>query len=1144
MVNKKKSPKITRLLQTGTVLLTLFIIPSNLIASQKTEPNMVKIGLTDIPEESLSLEYAIKEKAYLQLLEKDLLPYLRQKNTKSPTCFISYAWGDRYHEFWVKRFSEMLEKAGFNVLLDRWEDRRGKYLTNFIEKIENADWVIVVGTPLYLEKYNKRAKDIHHRQHVVRLEAQLINYLISFNEQKSDKIIPVLLEGKSEVSFPFLLRPKLAADFTKNDYFEELLKLIRDLYNIDNRDEHFETIIEKFSRYSLTAITNISEEEKKDYIKKKAEKIKEYDKEVTEKVNRFKKEAFEKASFPEFSETKKILAKTRLFNLPPLNSLFSGREQALIKLKQKFNQQGIEIITQTISGMAGVGKTQLATEFAYKTAKNEEYSAIFWIPAETTNSINYAYTEFANALKINIKGFEPNKIQPLVHNALIKEYNGSKILFVLDNVPSHDDIQNYIWRLKKQISTNFVLHILITSRNQYWPEDSLILDIFTSDDALSFVKKWLPTEKEQDIIKLNESLHYFPLALSQATAYIKSHTSIEDYLLMYTGKKKEYLNKFYGDKNQYRETLWSTLNMSLGNLRDKAADILFIASYLYPDDIPIAFFDNLSLEELADTIENLRSSSLITLTNNNKSFKIHRMLQEVIRISLEYNANNSNEKNNFHNKKYYFLKKAIKLLKRKFDFKYTQYDGWNSCGQYALHAQTLADNAININNELIYVSGIQLYAQLAMYLMYAPQDNENAKKIFEKILTLIEHRYNSDPSHLFVIANIKTHLGFIAQEMGYIKQAEKFLEQVSQIYETNIFHKSLSMEKILTNLRWGRNLSGLDGLMADQTFALYVFGVHKQDLGDLKNTELSFKKALVLIEKCKNKDSVMVYKYGTLGSLIELYRYYGYTEQATIIANEAQRIENDKYLSPIDRVFVNERIASLKYYLGMYDEAQKILERSLKIRYTILSQNHYKIGCTKTFLGLVLSTSGDVTNAISTLEEAEKILEKNFERDHIYYIFLYLNMSYAYEMQKRYDMALKYIEKAQQAVRKHFGDGPYEILLNYFSPIEKLPTLVNSMSSHNYYVKSFDIIKMLFGENHIWTARYNYLLGQSFENIKNKDKAIEHYINALSIARKQTFNNEVLIKGHHKNIQIIQRSLQSLIVKASICSGPALNRTN
>jgi tetratricopeptide (TPR) repeat protein len=338
----------------------------------------------------------------------------------------------------------------------------------------------------------------------------------------------------------------------------------------------------------------------------------------------------------------------------------------------------------------------------------------------------------------------------------------------------------------------------------------------------------------------------------------------------------------------------------------------------------------------------------------------------------------------------------------------------------------------------------------------------------------------------------------------------------------------------LTNLRWGRNLSGLDGLMADQAFALYVFGVHKQDLGDLKNAELSFKKALVLIKKCKNKDSVMVYKYGMLGSLIELYRYYGYTEQATFIANEAQKIENDKYLSPIDRVFVNERIASLKYYLGMYDEAQNILERSLKIRYTILSQDHYKIGCTKTFLGLVLSANNDVTNAISTLEEAEKILEKNFERDHIYYIFLYLNMSYAYEMQKRYDMALKYIEKSQQAVRERFGDGPYEILLNYFSPIEKLPALVNSTSSHNYYVKSLDIIKMLFGENHIRTARYNYLLGQSFENIKNENKAIEHYINALSIARKQTFNSEILIKEHHKNIQIIQRSLQSLSVKASI----------
>ena len=56
-------------------------------------------------------------------------------------------------------------------------------------------------------------------------------------------------------------------------------------------------------------------------------------------------------------------------------------------------------------------------------------------------------------------------------------------------------------------------------------------------------------------------------------------------------------------------------------------------------------------------------------------------------------------------------------------------------------------------------------------------------------------------------------------------------------------------------------------------------------------------------------------------------------------------------------------------------------------------------------------------------------------------------------------------------------------------------------------------------------ARYHYLLGQVFENIRDKNKARKHYQEALNIARKQRFDDEILTIGNQKNIDLIQERL-------------------
>jgi len=42
----------------------------------------------------------------------------------------------------------------------------------------------------------------------------------------------------------------------------------------------------------------------------------------------------------------------------------------------------------TISGLRGIGKTEVALEFSYDYIKNHLFDAVIWIPAESTKAIH------------------------------------------------------------------------------------------------------------------------------------------------------------------------------------------------------------------------------------------------------------------------------------------------------------------------------------------------------------------------------------------------------------------------------------------------------------------------------------------------------------------------------------------------------------------------------------------------------------------------------------------------------------------------------------------------------------------------------------------------------------------------------------
>jgi len=149
-----------------------------------------------------------------------------------PTCFVSYAWGDKEHESWVERMlATDLRQAGVNVLLDRWHNASiGSSVARFVERIAACETVVVVGSPLYREKYENERPDLGY---VVASEVDLIHQRMLGSETAKSSVKPLLLAGDPAVSFPPLLRGRVWGDFRKEEaYFTTLFDLILTLFKV------------------------------------------------------------------------------------------------------------------------------------------------------------------------------------------------------------------------------------------------------------------------------------------------------------------------------------------------------------------------------------------------------------------------------------------------------------------------------------------------------------------------------------------------------------------------------------------------------------------------------------------------------------------------------------------------------------------------------------------------------------------------------------------------------------------------------------------------------------------------------------------------------------------------------------------------
>ncbi len=815
------------------------------------------------------------------------------------------------------------------------------------------------------------------------------------------------------------------------------------------------------------------------------------------------------------------LAVPIILNLPPRNNQFTGRERDLIQIHKQLNNQDVGIITQAIAGLGGVGKTQLATEFAYNAAEKKYYKAILWITAETTNSIHNAYKKIADHLQIDIENLNFNDIRKIVHKHLATRYHKVKILIVLDNVHNYQDIKNHLDLLHEQLASYVTPHILITSRSQSWPEAPLILDTFTPEEASIFIKKYLPNANERAIEHLANTLHYFPLALSQAAAYIGRHTNIEDYLEAYAISTQDFLNEFSDIYDQYTGSLWKTWNIILSKLSRNGQKLLFVAAYLEPDDIPIEFFSDLTTTEKMVAIEDLRRHSLITLTNNGKSFKIHRLLQEIIRLTIK--------------KEQHWLNYAIDLIEKNFDFNYLDTEKLETYKKYLENATLISEYAIKTKNISLY-RGIKLYAKVAMFKTHILIGGEEVINVWLRLMKGIKEYYKEDCNPL-LIASINAHLSVVNRIANKVNKANKandaktYAEQAKSIYlNTNnkITTKELELINILRLIPLG-NKPLTDEIKYDFGYSLTQLGnIYNYSLHDYQNAVLSYNQSLDSFSVLKNIDLVKYYQVDTLYNLSTAHIHLGNLTTAERLLQATKNLVDQIYTNHRQQACAYTRIAVFYDYIGKFKEAEQLYKEALRIFSRMLSEKHIHIISTKSSLGFNALMSGDLKNAKMLLETTMPYWG-NLNDGYWLLLCSKLHLGRLYELLKEYDKALNITKESLIIARREYKDKLLDSMDMKISRAEMWQQLEFGQNPNIAYWKGMlDIMIQLFGENHYQTSRYHCLFGQALASMQQVTKARVQYEKALSILKHEEIKHPNLIKFYQQNLEILQKLIKQL----------------
>jgi tetratricopeptide (TPR) repeat protein len=841
---------------------------------------------------------------------------------------------------------------------------------------------------------------------------------------------------------------------------------------------------------------------------------------------------------------------------------FVGRDAKLIELHEQL-QNNKRIAITAIAGMGGIGKTELALQYAIEQLQQGQYPAgCCWLRARdreiATDIVTFAQVHLGLSLPDQLE------IEAQVRFCWQRWPEG-EALVVLDDVTDYQAIAAYLPPADPRFK------LLITTRLDLGRSVQKIdLEELDNDSAIALLESLVGVERVQSQLVEAQALckwvGYLPLALELLGRFLarKLDWSIGKLLKALDSKRldaKALVETENGMTGQLGVA--AALELSWQELNEAEQELACVLGMFAIAPIPWSLVESCQLEVEPDDLEDIRDNGLMARSLLKRfgegSYQLHQIVQEYFRIKLRERVDRGKSiKATFWQVMVGIAESIdesptinqIEQLRESISHMEEGVRSWIDSitddedltwpfvgigrfyagqGNYSL-AEPLYRDCLEVARKRLGEEHPGVATSLNnLALLYRSQGKyEEAEPLFCSALEMYKQMLGEEHRN---VATSLNNLALLYRSQGKYEKAEPLFCSALEMLKRLLGEEHPHVAKSLDNLALLYALQG----KYEKAEPLYRLALEKRkrllgeehpdvamslnNLALLYESQGKYEKAEPLyhlvLEKRKRllgEDHPDVAT--SLNNLAALYRSQGKYEEAEPLYHLA--LEKRKRLLGEERPDVAmslNNLATLYESQGKYEEAEPLYHLALEKRKRLLGEDHPHVATSLNNLALLYALQGKYEEAEPLYRSALEMLKQMLGEEHPDVATNLNNLALLYASQGKYEEAEPLYRSALEKRKRMLGEKHPDVAMS----LNNLAGLYRSQGKYEeaepLYRSVLGMYKQMLGEDHPAVAGCQWNLGVLYQNQGRYPEAEALYRQALILAQSKLGSNHPTTQG-------------------------------